>query len=107
MNLQFLCIELFVKFNDFLSELGNFRDLLAYNGLLSLSLLKLEVNHSDRLLFLTDFLLTVLEDILLDVRLLVQDTQLIIPVNQLNTHVVARFAGVLILVNQIIHLFLK
>ena len=107
MNLQFLSIELFIQFNDFLGELGNFRDLLAYNGLLSLTLLELEVDHADGLLLLTDFLFAVLEDILLDVRLFVQDTELIIPVNQLNTHVVTRFTSVLILINQIIHLFLK
>ena len=107
LNLQFLSIELFVQFNDFLGELGDFRDLLAYNGLLSLTLLELEVDHADGLLLLTNFLLAVLEDIFLDVRLLVQDTKFIIPVNQLNTHVITRFTGVLILVNQIIHLFLK
>ena len=67
LNLQFLCIEHFVQFDDFLSEFGYFRDPLAYNGLLSLSLLELEVDHSDCLLLFTDFLLTILEDILLNV----------------------------------------
>ena len=55
--------------------------MLAYDGLLSLTLLELEVDHADGLLLLTDFLFAVLEDILLDVRLFVKDTELIIPVN--------------------------
>ena len=56
---------------------------------LPLPLLQLKFEHPHLLFFLTDGLFTVLEDCLLDIRLLVKDAQLIVLVDQLNTHVVS------------------
>jgi hypothetical protein len=52
-------------------------------------------------------LLTVLQNGLLDVRLLVQDAELIVLVNKLNTHVVSGLAGRLILEDEGVHLLLE
>jgi hypothetical protein len=72
-----------------------------------LSLLQLQINHLDLLLLLPDLLLAILKNVLLDVRLLVQNAELVIAVNQLNAHVVATFASLLVLVNQVVHLLLQ
>lgn len=48
-----------------------------------------------------------LEDVLLNVALLVQDTQLIVAINQLDAHVVARLAGLFVLVDQVVHFLLQ
>jgi hypothetical protein len=72
-----------------------------------LSLLQLQIDHLDLLLLLPDLLLAILKNVLLDVRLLVQNAELVIAVNQLNAHVVATFASLLVLVNQVVHLLLQ
>jgi hypothetical protein len=72
-----------------------------------LSLLQLQINHLDLLLLLPDLLLAILKNVLLDVRLLIQNAELVIAVNQLNAHVVATFASLLVLVNQVVHLLLQ
>ncbi len=72
-----------------------------------MSLLQLQINHLDLLLLLPDLLLAILKNVLLDVRLLIQNAELVIAVNQLNAHVVATFASLLVLVNQVVHLLLQ
>ena len=89
------------------SLLRDLRDLGLHDFELSLPLFNLEVDHSDLLFFGADSLLSFLEAILLDVALLVVDAQLVISIDQLNTHVVSALASHLILVDEIVHLFLK
>lgn len=74
---------------------------------LALSILQLEFNHPDFLFFLTNFLFTNLKDVLLDVGLLVQNTELIITIDQLDTHVVTGFTSLLVFVDKVVHFFLK
>jgi predicted nucleic acid-binding protein len=52
-------------------------------------------------------LLSIFEDILLDIALLVKNTQLIVFINQLNTHVISRLTGHLVIENQVVHFFLQ
>ena len=59
------------------------------------------------LLLLTDFLLSILEDILLNVALLIKNTELIITINELDTHVVSGLTGVLVLIDEVVHFFLE
>jgi len=66
---------------------------------LTLAFLELQVDHSNLLFLLADLLLTVLEPVLLDVGLLIQNAQLIVTINQLDTHVVTALAGLLIIVD--------
>ena len=89
------------------SLLRDLWDLGLHDFELSLPLFNLEVDHSDLLFLGADGLLSFLEAILLDVALLVVDAQLIISIDQLNTHVVSALASHLILVDEIVHLFLK
>ena len=89
------------------SLLRHLWDLGLHNFKLSLPFFNLEVDHSDLLFLGADGLLSFLEAILLDVALLVVDAQLIISIDQLNTHVVSALASHLILVDEIVHLFLK
>ena len=88
------------------SLLRHLWDLGLYDFELSLPLFDLEVDHSDLLFFGADGLLSFFEAILLDVALLVVDAQLIISIDQLNTHVVSALASHLILVDEIVHLLL-
>lgn len=67
LHFRLLVIQLFIYADDLLSELRHFRNLLAHHRVLTLAFLELEVNHTDCLLFLTDFLLSILEDVLLNV----------------------------------------
>jgi hypothetical protein len=87
--------------------LGHLRDFLSEDLELALPLLKLEVDHSNLLLLLTDLLLTVLESILLDVRLLVEDTELIVTVNKLDTHVITTLTSLFVIVDEVVHLTLE
>jgi len=90
--------------------LGEFRDLgnqFTNNIELTLSFLELQVDHLDLFFFFADFLFTVLKNLFLNVGLLVKDTQLVIAVNQLDTHVVSALTSLLVLINQIIHFLLE
>lgn len=89
------------------SLLWHLRNLGLNDFELSLPLFNLEVDHSYLLLFGADGLLSFLEAVLLDVALLVVDAQLIISIDQLDTHVVSALASHLILVDEIVHLLLK
>lgn len=107
LHLGFLVFEIVIDLHDFLGELGDFGDLLADDRQLPLPLLQLKVDHPDLFLFLTNLLLASLEDVFLDVRFFVKDTKLIITVDKLNTHVVSALAGMLVLVDEVVHLFLE
>ena len=74
---------------------------------LSLSFFHLQVDHSDLFFLLSDLLLAVLEDVLLNVRLFVENTKFIVSVNQLDTHVVSALTCLLILVDKVVHVFLE
>jgi hypothetical protein len=89
------------------SLLGHLRNLSLNDFELTLPLFNLEVDHSDLLLFGANGLLSFLEAVLLDVALLVVDAQLIISIDQLNTHVVPALASHFILVDEVVHLLLK
>ena len=67
LNLSLLVIKLFVQSHHLVCELGHFRDLLADDSELSLTFLQLKVDHSNLLLLLADLLLSILEDVLLNV----------------------------------------
>ena len=107
LDLGLLGFKLLVETDNLLGKFGHFGDLLAHNCILSLALFELKIDHADRLFFLANLLLAILQDSLLNVGLLVENTELVVPVNQLDTHVIARLAGVLILVDQVVHLFLQ
>ena len=74
---------------------------------LPLPLLQLQVDHPDLLLLLSDLLLAILEDVLLDVGLLIEDAKFVVSVDELDTHVVATLACLLILVDEVVHVFLQ
>jgi len=74
---------------------------------LALSIFQLEFNHADLFLLFANFLLADFEDVLLDVGLLVENTQFVVAVNELNTHVVAGLAGLLVLVDEVVHFLLQ
>ncbi len=71
-----------------------------------MSFLQFQIDHLDFLLLLPDLLLAILKNVLLNIRLLIENAQFVIAVNQLNTHVVATFSGLLVLVDQVVHFFL-
>jgi hypothetical protein len=74
---------------------------------LSLSLLELKVIHSNFFFLLSDGLFTSLEDVFIDVRLFIQDTELIILIDKLNTLVVSGLAGHFVLKDKGVHLLLQ
>jgi len=90
-----------------LGQLRHLRDLLPNDNKLPLSLLELKVDHPDLFLLLSNLLLSIFQNVLLDVALFIQDAKLIIFVDQLDTHVVSRLTSHLILEDQIVHLFLE
>jgi hypothetical protein len=92
---------------DLLGQVRHLRNLLTDDFELPLSLLVLQADHPDFLFLLPYCLFSLLQSVLLDVTLFVVDAKLVIPVNQLNTHVVSALTGHLILVNQVVHLFLE
>jgi len=61
-----------------------------------LTLFEFEVDHADALFSLTDFLLSILENVLLNVALFIEDTKLIVSVNELDTHIVTTLTSMLI-----------
>ena len=89
--LHFLLLgsHLLLQTDDLLGEGWHFWHQVLDDLELPLPLLQLKFEHPHLLFFLTDGLFTVLEDRLLDIRLLVKDAQLIVLVDQLNTHVVS------------------
>ena len=89
------------------SQVRHLRNLLPKYLQLSLPLFQLQVNHPDLLLLLPNLLLSVLQSIFLDIRLLVQNTQLIVAVNKLDSHVITRFTSLFILVYQVVHFALE
>lgn len=89
LNLEFLRIELVFELENFVSELGDFRDLFVNDVELAHTLLQLELNHADLLFFFSDLLLAIFEDILLYIAFFVENTQLVVAVNKLDTHVVS------------------
>jgi hypothetical protein len=72
-----------------------------------LSLLKLKVDHSYFFFLGANRLFSILESVFLDVALFIVNAQLIISVNELNTHIVSALTGHFILIYEVIHLFLK
>jgi hypothetical protein len=81
---------------------------LSFNDLeLSLSLLKLKTYHADLLLLGANGLFTLLESVLLNVALFVVDAELVVSVDELNTHIVTGLTSHLVFVDKIIHLLLK
>ena len=72
-----------------------------------ISFFEFQVDHPNLFFLLPDFLFTVLEYVLLDIALLVQNTQLIIFVDELDTHVVSGLASHFIFENQIVHFLLQ
>ena len=89
LNLELLCIELILELENFVSELGDFRDLFVNDVELSHTFLQLELYHADLLFFFSDLLLAIFEDILLYIAFFVENTQLVVAVNKLDTHVVS------------------
>jgi len=106
-NLLLFVIKLSLYIDDLLSKLWNQWNLLLNNLKLSLSLFKLEVDHSNFFLLLSDFLFSVLKNVLLNVTLLVKNTELVIFINKLNTHIVTGFTGHFVFEYEVIHFFLK
>ena len=74
---------------------------------LPLSFLQLQIDHLYFFLLLPDFLFSVFEYVLLNVRLLVQNAEFVVAVNQLDAHKVTLLASLLIIKNETIHLFLQ
>mmetsp|Transcript_39515 Transcript_39515/g.51732 ORF Transcript_39515/g.51732 Transcript_39515/m.51732 type:complete len:229 (+) Transcript_39515:831-1517(+) len=107
LHLHLLAVELLLELEDFFGEFGHFGHLFVDDLELSLTLFKLKFDHADLLLLLTDFLLAILEDVLLNVALFVENTELVIAVDQLDTHVVSGLTSVLVLVNQVVHFLLQ
>ncbi len=89
------------------SELRDFWDLFVNDVLLSLALFEFEVDHTDLLLLRADGLFALFETVFLDIALLIVDAELIVTVDQLDTHIVTALTGHLILVDKVIHLLLE
>ena len=107
LNFFLLGVKFFVESNHVFGQFGNFGDLLTNHVQLPFAFLLFKLNHANFLFFLSNFLLAILEDVLLNVAFLVQNAQFIISVNQLDTHVVTTFAGVFVVGNEIIHFVLQ
>ena len=105
--LQLLGLELLVQLDYLLSQLRYLWNLLPYDLELSLPLLQFQVDHPDLLLLLSDLLLTILEDVFLDVGLFVEDAEFVVSVDELDAHVVTAFACLLILVDEVVHVLLQ
>ena len=88
-------------------KIGDLGNLLPKDLQLPLPFLQLQVYHPDFLFLLPNLLLSMLQPILLNIRLLIQNTQLVITINKLNTHVIPRFTGLFILIYQVVHLSLQ
>ena len=97
--LHFLLLgcDLLLQTDDLLGEGWHFWHQVLDDLELPLPLLQLKFEHPHLLLFLTDGLFTVLEDCLLNIRLLVKDAQLVVLVNQLDSHVISGLTGCFIL----------
>lgn len=103
----FLLIELNFVFIDLSCQVRYFWNLLSNDLKLSLSFFELKIIHSYFFFLLSDCLLSVFHHIFIDIWLLVQDTQFIILVNELNTLIISWLTGHFILKDQCIHLFLQ
>jgi hypothetical protein len=68
---------------------------------------QLEVKHPNLILLHTDLRLSTALNTLLDIRLLIQNTKLIISIDELDTSVVPALTGHLILLLELKHVFLN
>ena len=100
-------ISFLLELGDLFSELGHFRHQLLNNVELSLTFLVFEVDHFDLFFFLPNLLLSVFQDVFLDVGFFIQNTKFVVAVDELNTHVVSILAGLLVGVDQVVHFFLE
>jgi len=77
-DLLLLIVKLLFKLNNLLGQLWHLRDLLPNDNKLPLSLLELKVDHPDLFFLLSNLLLSIFQNVLLDVALFIQDAKLII-----------------------------
>jgi len=89
LDLHLLLLKFIIQCNDLVSEFWNLRNLISHYFELTLAFLQLEQDHTDPLFPLSNFLLSILENILLNIGFLIQDTELIITVDKLNSHIVS------------------
>ena len=100
-------IKLVVELDDLIGQLWHQRDLVSHDLQLSLPLFELKLDHTDSFLPFSDLLLSIFEDVFLDVGLFIQDAKFIVSVNELDTHIVSTLTGMLILIDQVVHLILQ
>ena len=107
LNLVLLIVKLYLKLIDLGCQIGHVWDLLSDNLELPLPLLEFQIVHSNLFFFLSNSLLASLENVLINVRLFVKNTQFIVLVNELNTLIVSRLASHLVFEDERVHLLLQ
>lgn len=95
-----------LEFQQFLSQFGYRRQSFLSNDDFSLELIDLNEDHSDVIfeIFYGNFRLP--EDIFLNVGLFIEDAELIVSVNELDTSVVSILTSLLILEPEVLHVLL-
>ena len=101
------CVALLFHLDNFLGKLWDIWDEFLDNFQLSLSFFEFKVYHFDLFFLFSDLLLSIFKNILLNVRLFVQNTKFVIPVNKLDTHIISAFTCLFILVDQVVHFLLQ
>jgi hypothetical protein len=66
-DFHLLLLKLIIQSNHIIGQFWHLRDVFFDNLKLSLTFLELKVDHTDALLSLTDLLLSILQDVLLNV----------------------------------------
>jgi hypothetical protein len=88
-------------------KFGYTRNLVFDDLHLPLSFFKLKVVHFDFFFLLSDELVTIFKDVLMNVGFLIKNTQFVILIDQLDTHVVSGFTSSFIVEDKTVHFFLE
>ena len=99
--------DLSLKIKNFFSFFGDFDELPLCDSDFPLVLGDFNFDHPDLVFNIFDIHLGGPEDIFLDVGLLVQNAQLVVSVNELNSCKISVLAGQLVLFSQTLHIGLK
>ena len=99
--------NLILNFEQVFRQFGHIPQLLLPQLHLPIKLLNLNPNHPNIILQIPHGHLTLPQNILLNITLLIQNTQLIIPINKLYPRIVAVLTSVLVLLAKGLHVFLQ
>ncbi len=99
--------DLILNLQQILRQFGDIAEFLLPQFNLPIKLLNLNPNHPNIILQIPHGHLTLPQNILLNITLLIQNTQLIIPINKLYPRIVAVLTRVLVLLAEGLHVFLQ